>query len=152
MPVPAFAEYLVIGSVTLGTRASWATNLYVLRNEARKGEDRLLGSGVPGRRPYARERDSVAHVLELVIAADFDSDGVPTASLAAGQEANIAELAAIAEPVATTAGTRSVSWHKRTGAVVSADCHVGPLTIGEEFDDAVLATLDIVVPVGAFTV
>ena len=150
MPVAAFPEYLTIsGSTILGTRASWATNLYVLRNPDYRGDNRLIPN-LPGRRSYRDEYDHVRHVLELVIAADFDSDGAPTASLAAGIEANIAELQAVSTPVATTAGTRPVVWTKRTGATVSADCKVGPLRIGEEFDDIVLATLDIVVPDGVF--
>ena len=149
MPVAAFPEYLTIGAVIIGTRASWCTNLYVLRNEERRGEDRLIPN-LAGRSPYFRQRDAASHVLELVISADFDSDGVAHADLAAGMEANIAELKAIADPVTTGDGTRSVTWTRRNGTSVSADCHVGPLTFGDEWDDAILATLDIVVPAGAF--
>ena len=146
MPTAAFSEYLTIGSVIIGTRASWCGNLQVLRNSERRGENRTI-PGVDGRNQYRRLRDEVPVQLELVIAHDYDSDGAALSDLAAGQQDNIAELETIAaDDPATTTGAQTVVWHRKDGTEWSADCQIGPLRLGEEWDDTTRATLNVIVP------
>lgn len=150
--MPAVAtrpEYLTIGAVIIGTAACHATNLQELYTEQQRGGDRLLPN-VDGVRPYIRRRHDVIHTLQLVIRGRFASDGTGNANAMAGLRANIAELKAIAEPVTTGDGTRSVTW-TFPGGSASADCHVGPLIIGRHFGANVFATLDLHVPAGEFT-
>jgi hypothetical protein len=149
MPTASRAEYLTIGSVIIGTKACHATNLQVLYSERQRGSDRLIPN-LAGVRPYSRQVADVTHVLELVINGRYTSDGVLNANPMTGIRANIAELKGIAAPVTTGDGTRSVTWTFQGGSA-TADCHVGPLSIGRHFGPLVFATLDLHVPAGAFT-
>lgn len=151
MPTPSEAEYLTIdGTVVIGTMACLCQNLYVLYNEERRGEDRLI-PGTAGVVANKRRRAPIVHTLNLLFDGRYTSDGIPVTDAHAGLRANISEVAAIATPSALTNGTRTVVWTQPSGATLSAACHVGPLTIGEGRYAYAFATLDLVVPDGQFT-
>ena len=142
-------DYLTIGAVIIGTAACHATNLQVLYDEQHRGQDRLV-PGSAGVIATPRRLDSVTHILQLVINGRFASSGSAHADPYAGVRTNIAELKTITAPVTTGDGTRSVSW-TRGGSTVTADCHVGPLLLGQHSGPILFATLDLTVPDGAFT-
>ena len=149
MPTASVSEYLTIDTVIIGTAGCVCQNLYTLYTRTQRGADRLIPN-VAGVVPYPRMMHDVTHLLELVFFGDYDSDGAPTADSNLGLRANIAEVAAIAEPVTTGDGTRTVTW-TRPGGAVSADCHVGPLTVGGGSSAFARATLELHVPAGEFT-
>lgn len=149
MPTAEFPEYLTIGTYIIGTQACFCTNLKVLHSTAQRGSDRLVpgSAGIVGN---PRRLAPSIQTLELRIFGDVDADGAPTADAMIGLDANIEALKAAVAPVDSGDGTRSVTW-TRPGGSVSADCHVGPLSIGEQSGFMVFATLDIQVDAGAWT-
>ena len=149
MPTANVTEYLTIDTVIIGTPACVCQNLYVLHSTAHRGVDRIL-PGSAGVVAYPRRLHAIVHQLELVFFGDLDSDGVATASPQEGLRDNIAEVAAIAAPVTTGDGTRSVTWTRADGSTASADCHVGPLTVGGGSSAWARAMLELQVPSGQF--
>lgn len=144
MATAAFAEYLTIGTVIIGTEACWCENLRVLHTDEFRGEDRIV-PGSAGTTAYARVRHAVEHELELKIFGDVDSDGLAHATIDAGLTANIDEIKSVAD------GTvRSVVWTLGDGTTRSADCQLGPLSVGERSGLFQYATLRLNVPAGQF--
>lgn len=151
MPLASESEYLTIGgTVIVGTAACLCTNMFVLYGHAQRGDDRLV-PGSAGVIPNPRRLTAVTHVLELVFFGDYDSNGAATADTHLGLRANIAEVAAVAQPVTSGDGARAVVWTRPDGSTASADCHVGPLQIGAGTYATARATLDLNVPTGRFT-
>lgn len=150
MPTASVSEYLTIDGVIIGTEACICTNLFVLYSHAQRGADRLV-PGSAGVIANPRRLAPIIHTLELEFFGDYDSSGAATADSHLGLRANIAEVAAIAQPVTTGDGTRTVTWTRPDASTVTADCHVGPLTVGSGSYAYARATLDLMVPSGAFT-
>jgi hypothetical protein len=153
VPVANRPEYLTIEAgatdVIIGTAACHCLNMEVLYNTEHRGADILL-PGTAGVIANPRRLTVVKHILQLVFNGNYDSDGNLEADPHLQVRLNVAEVAAVAAPVSSGDGTRLVTWTRPEGAV-SADCHVGPLRIGERVSSSVLrATLDLSVPDGTF--
>ena len=152
MPVASRAEYLTIaGTVIIGTRACWCTDMQMLYDEEHRGQDRLV-PGTAGVIANPRRLTVVRWSLPLIINGAYDSDGALQADAHQGLRDNITEIKTVSAPVSSGSGTRTVVWTRPDATTVTASAHVGPLRIGEKVSSHVVrATLDLSIPAGTWT-
>lgn len=152
MPAPSRDEYLTIaGTVVIGTKAAWCTDMQMLYNEEHRGQDRLVPGSV-GVVANPRRLSLIIHSLPLIITGAYDSDGLLQANPHQALRDNIAEIRTVTAPVSSGDGTRTVVWTRPDASTVTASCHVGPLRIGEKISSHVVrAVLDLSIPAGTWT-
>lgn len=136
------AFYLTIVATQLVPPLCTVLNLEELLSEAdQRGSDRVI-PGSAGVLPQVRRRTVTRHVLQLVIRGTSYT----------GTQTNLMTLRALAAPTGTGDGTRACTITMPDATTLTANVHVGPLTVGKSsrVGRNLLATLDISIPAGRF--
>jgi hypothetical protein len=144
-------QHLVLAGVPLSTPAWELLNIHVLlAGYATRGSNVVIPEA-SGTKPRRRRPTERTVTLAMHVFGDADAEGTPYADSVDGLLANITALRALTDPPATNNSvvTASLIWKSRT---IDAPVQVVSLEIGESAGPtSVAATIDLLIPSGAFT-